>query len=221
MSVRVVIERGPKGRKSAAVAVDWPGWSRGGKTPEAAFEELEAYRDRYVPVATLAGLDGELGAAGELEIVEDRIGPGSTDYWGISFAPSSLERELMGSDELERKLALLRAAWQYFDDVARRVSPEMRKGPRGGGRDRDRIVRHVLGNEGQDFSRRVGVLTPVDVILTPAGLRAHREEYVAAIRDRNASDWKVGPNWSLAFLIRHTAYHVLDHAWEMVDKDLS
>jgi hypothetical protein len=27
-------------------------------------------------------------------------------------------------------------------------------------------------------------------------------------------------SWTLAFLIRHSAYHTLDHAWEMEDKDL-
>ena len=27
--------------------------------------------------------------------------------------------------------------------------------------------------------------------------------------------------WTLPFLIRHSAYHTLDHAWEMEDKDLS
>lgn len=221
MSIRTIIERGPKGRKTAAVAVDWPGWSRGGKTPEAAFEELTAYRGRYHAIARSAGLEVEFDRAGALAIVEDHSGPGSTDYWGISFAPSSFERELLPADELERKLTLLQAAWRFFDDVAARVSPEMRKGPRGGGRDRDEIVRHVLENEAADFSKRIGVLTPVEAILTAAGLRTHRSAYLAAFRERNEREPKVGQNWTLPFLIRHTAFHVLDHAWEMEDKDLS
>lgn len=219
--VRTVIERGPKGRKCAAVALDWPGWSRGAKEPQVAFETLAAYRDRYRPVARLAGLEDEFDRSGELEIVEDHVGPGSTDFWGISFAPASTERQLMASDELERKLTLLQAAWRYFDEVAARVSPELRRGPRGGGRDRDGIIAHLFVNEGEDFSKRIGARTPAEVILTPQGLRAHRETYLAAIRERNAREWKVGQNWTLPFLIRHTAFHVLDHAWEMEDRDLS
>ena len=125
-----------------------------------AVELLEAYRDRYRPVAGLAGLASEFDAAGPLEIVEDHVGVGSTDFWGISFAPSSFEQGPMPTDELERKLALLEAAWRFFDDVAARVSPELEKGPRGGGRNRDQIVRHVVGNEWGDLAKKVGVLLP-------------------------------------------------------------
>ena len=222
MSVRTVIQRGPKEKKVAAVAIDWPGWSRGAKDPGAALELLEAYRDRYRPVAALAGLGAEFAAAGPLEVVEEHVGVGSTDFWGISFAPSSFEQEPMADDELDRKLTLLRAAWRYFDDVAARVSLELRLGPRGGGRNRDAIVRHALGWERADLAKRVGVV--VDPILppTPDGFGSHRDEFVAALRTYNAEGRMArGRNWTVALLLRHTAYHVLDHAWEMEDRDLS
>ncbi len=176
MGVRTVIQRGPKEKKVAAVAIDWPGWSRGAKAPDAAFELLEAYRERYRPIARLAGLDAEFHAAGPLEIVEDHIGVGSTDFWGISFAPSSFEQAPMPEEELERKLNLLQAAWRFFDDVAARVSLEMETGPRGGGRDRDKIVRHVIGNEWGDLAKKVGVNPPGD-LQTPEAVRSHREEF--------------------------------------------
>ena len=146
---------------------------------------------------------------------------GSTDFWGISFAPSSFELAPMPEGELERKLALLEAAWQFFDEVAARVSPELEKGPRGGGRNRDEIVRHVVGNERHDLARKIGIVTPND-LQTPDRIRSHREEFVAAMRDYNAQG-KLGRgrNWTIPLLLRHTAFHVLDHAWEMEDKDLS
>jgi hypothetical protein len=222
MVVRTVIQGGPKGKKFAAFAVDWPGWSRGAKTPDAAVELLEAYRERYRPIARLAGLDAEFAAAGALKLVENHVGVGSTDFWGISFAPSSFELAPMPAGELERKLALLDAAWQFFDDVVARVSPELEKGPRGGGRNRDEIVRHVAGNEQHDLARKIGVLAPPDALQTPDGIRSHREEFVAAMRDYNAQGRMArGRNWTIPLLLRHTAFHVLDHAWEMEDKDLS
>ena len=221
MVVRTVIQRGPKEKKVAAFAIDWPGWSRGAKTPDVAVELLEAYRERYRPIARLAGVESEFEAAGPLEIVEDHVGVGSTDFWGISFAPSSFEQAPMPEDELERKLALLEAAWRYFDDVAAMVSSEMEKGPRGGGRNRDEIVRHVIANEWGDLAKKIGVNPPGD-LQTPEAVQSHREEFVAAMRDYNAQG-KLGRgrNWTIALLLRHTAYHVLDHAWEMEDKDLS
>jgi hypothetical protein len=85
-----------------AFSRDWPGWSRGAKSAELALETLESYRERYRPVAGLAGMAREFDAVGPLEIVEDRVGTGSTDFWGISFSPSATEQGPMGEAELER-----------------------------------------------------------------------------------------------------------------------
>ena len=222
MPVRTVIERGPKEKRSVAFGIDWPGWSRGAKSPELAVETLESYRDRYRPIAELAGMAGEFDAAGPLEIVEDRVGTGSTDFWGISFSPSATEQDPMDEAELERKITLMRACWALFDGVAARVSPEMRKGARGGGRDRDRIISHTVRVESEDFAKRVGLRIPEGAALTPEGLRQHRETYVEAMRAYNAGKIeKRMRSWTLPFLIRHSAFHTLDHAWEMQDKDLS
>ena len=222
MPVRTVIERGPKGKKSVAFGLDWPGWSRGARSAELALETLESYRERYRPVAGLAGMAREFDAAGPLEVVEDRIGTGSVDFWGISFAPSSTEQGPMDEAEFERAISLLRACWAFFDGVAARVSPEMRKGPRGGGRDRDRIIRHVIRNESEDFAKQVGLRIPEEAALTPDGLRQHRATYVEAMHAYNTGEvQRRMRSWSLPFLIRHSAFHTLDHAWEMEDKDLS
>jgi len=222
MAVRTVIDRGPKGKRAVAFSLDWPGWSRGAKTAELALETLESYRERYRPVASLAGMSREFQATGSLRIVEDKVGTGSTDFWGISFSPCAAEQDPMGEAELERGIALLRACWVFFDGVAGRVSPEMRRGPRGGGRDRDHIIRHTVRVESEDFAKQVGLRIPEGAALTPDGLRQHRESYVTAMRAYNAGEVERRMrSWTLPFLIRHSAYHTLDHAWEMEDKNLS
>jgi hypothetical protein len=218
--VRVMIEMGRKKPVAVASAFDWPGWDRSGKGEEDALRVLETYRARYAPVAALAGLADEFARAGDPNVVERIEGIGMTDFYGLSMKPSTPEQEQMSDAECERKIALLRACWTYFDDVASRVSPELRKGPRGGGRDRDRIVEHVNANEIGNFSRKVGVTAPEEAWQNPAALRAYREEFAAKIRDANAR----GPearNWTVQFVIRHSAYHVMDHAWEMEDRDQS
>jgi hypothetical protein len=222
VAVRTVIDRGPKGKRVVAFGLDWPGWSRGAKTADDALGMLESYRQRYRPIADLAGMVREFDAAGPLEVVEDKVGTGSTDFWGISFSPAAIEREPMSDAELERALILLRACWAFFDGVAARVSPELRKGPRGGGRERDEIIRHVIRVESEDFARKVGIRIPEGGALEPGRLAPYREEYVAAMRAYNAGEVaRRMRSWNLPFLIRHSAYHTLDHAWEMEDRDLS
>ena len=220
--LRVTLEVGPKGKKVAAVAPDWPGLERGAKTAEAAVEALRSYVPRYAVVAELAGAAEQFPSVGgvDVDVVEQYRGVGSTDFWGISFAFSSIDGQPMSNEDLERELGLMRACWTFFDSVRERVSAEMQKGPRGGGRDRDRIVRHVLAVE-QDWGKKVGLRTPDDVVVTDDdGLQAYRTAYCAAIREFHA-EGKRARNWPLRYLVRHTAYHTLDHAWEMEDKDLS
>jgi hypothetical protein len=219
--LRVAVEVGPKEKKAAAMAPDWPGLERGAKTGEAAVERLQAYLPRYAKVAKLAGMGAEFAAISKVAVVEQYEGTGSTDFWGISFGFSSIDGQRVSSEDLERELTLMQACWAFFDDVRGRVSAEMLKGPRGGGRDRDRIVRHVVANEQKDWAKKLGVCTPEDTLVTDDdGLKAFREAYCAAIRKFH-SEGKMARTWPLRYLIRHTAYHTMDHAWEMEDKDLS
>lgn len=217
--IRVMLEFGPKGKKVVAVARDWPGLSRGAATGEAAIERLVAYFPRYEKVAALAGLRAEFAATASVDVIEQYQGTGSTDFWGIAFGHSSFDKQAMTDEELERELTLMQACWAFFDDVRSRVSAELQKGPRGGGRDRDQIVRHVFAAE-LDWAKKVGLPEDLDAMLTDEGLRAHREAYCNAIRAYH-SEGKPARTWPLRFLIRHTAYHSMDHAWEMEDKDLT
>jgi hypothetical protein len=218
--VRVMIELGPKRKRSVASAFDWPGWDRGAKSEDGALGVLEAYRPRYANVAALAGLAQAFGAAGDLSVVERVDGIGMTDFYGLSMRSSAVEHEPMTDAECERKIALLRACWTYFDDTAAGVTGELRKGPRGGGRDRDTIVRHANGAEIAEFAPKVGVKTDLEARGNPDEIAAHREALVAAIRDYNGRG-ESARNWTVQFLIRHAAYHMLDHAWEMEDRDPS
>jgi hypothetical protein len=216
--VRVILEIG-KTRKVVAGAMDWPGLDRWGTSEDDALKKLAAYLPRYAVVAERAGMGDAFSGAGALDVVERVPGSSSTDFWGIAHVPSAIEREVLSPADLERRLVLLRACWAYFDDVAARVSAELKPGSRSGGRSRDAIVRHVYGTEPDQFSRKIEVRTPLDVVLTPAGLATHRRDYLAAIRAYNA-DGKPARTWPIQFLVRRTAHHVMDHAWELEDRDL-
>src|SRR5215218_7155538 len=115
-AMRVVLEVGPKGKKVASVAPDWPGLERGAKTGEAAIDRLLSYLPRYAKVAKLAGMEGAFAAVTTVDVVERYPGTASTDFWGISFAFSGIDRKPMSNEDLERELTLMRACWAFFDD---------------------------------------------------------------------------------------------------------
>lgn len=216
-SFRVILEIGKK-RRVVAGAMDWPGLDRWGTSEDDAVEKLLSYLARYAGVAERAGLASDFARARDVEIVERVPGSSSTDFWGFAHVPSQIEQEVLTAAELERRLDLLRAGWAYFDDVAARVSADLRPGRRSAGRSRDQIIRHVYLNEPEQWSRKVEVRTPLDTVLTPDGLARHREAYLAAIRAYNA-DGRPARTWPIQFLVRRTAHHVMDHAWEMEDRD--
>jgi hypothetical protein len=219
-ALRIALELGPKGKKVVAYSPDWPGLERGDKTENAVVERLQSYVERYARVPQVAGIGKEYSALSGVEIVERYEGVGSTDFWGISFAFSSLDTGPETTEELKREVTLMRACWTYFDEVRARVSAEMQKGPRGGGRDRDRIVRHVFATE-QDWGKKLRIRGPHEpFVVDDEGVRIFREEYTAAIMEFHA-EGKRARNWPLRYLVRHTAYHAMDHAWEMEDKDLT
>src|SRR5512147_723158 len=196
--IRVTLEIGPKGKRVVAVAPDWPGLERGAATREAAIERLLSYVPRYAMVTKLAGMEAAFAGITAVDVVEAYPGNGSTDFWGISFAFSGIDQQAMSGEALERELALMRACWAFFDDVRSRVSAEMQRGPRGGGRDRDHIVRHVFAAE-RDWAKKLGVLTPQEVILTDEGLNAHRDAFCNAIRLLHSQS-KMARTWPLRYL---------------------
>ncbi len=217
--VRVMLEQGKK-KRVVACAFDWPGWDRSARIGQDVLAVLGAYLPRYARVAELAGYGAQFGATGGFEVVERLDGIGMTDYYGVSGRAASAEHAPMTDAEFERKLALLRACWTTFDDRAARVSADLRKGPRGGGRERDQIIRHVNGAEIYEYAPKVGVKVPLETRDDAEALRVYRDAFVEGIREHHARG-EPARSWALQFLIRRCAWHMLDHAWELEDRDLT
>ena len=167
--LRITCEIGPK-RRVVAGALDWPGLDRWGRSEAAALETLTGYLPRYADVARRAGLADafeRVAGAPSIEVVDRHPGSSTTDFWGIVHFPSQVEHAPIPAAELERRLSLLRAGWSYFDDVAGRVSAELARGPRGGGRTRDQIVVHVYASERHNWWRKVGLRLSDEPLLAP------------------------------------------------------
>ena len=214
-AVLVCLETG--GRLSFASALDWPGWSRSGRGDDAALEALRTYAPRYAPVARAAGQKPP--DVGNIEIIERLPGSATTDF-GVLEAIAELERAPLISAELERLIRLLEACWELFDGVVAGAPATLRKGPRGGGRDREAIVDHVVGAEAEMYARKLGLRLPRPALDDLAARAVARAAIADALRAAEGS----GPHpagakgWPPRYAIRRIAWHVLDHAWEIEDK---
>jgi hypothetical protein len=196
-------------------AVDWPGWCRAGKTEELALDALAAAAARYAPVARRAGLDLPTTDL-DFEVVESVTGGSGTDF-GVPSAITELDRRPVDAGEAARIAALVEAAWATFDAVAAGAPAELRKGPRGGGRDRDKMVDHVIGAD-HGYAREIGVRLPAGSLEDRAAVEAERAA-VLDILGRASDGWPIADRrWTVRYAARRIAWHALDHAWEMEDR---
>jgi hypothetical protein len=205
---RVYVEAG--GRRTFASAAGWPGWCRSGKNEQAAIEALATYADRYAKVAKLAGAPLPKGAR-SFAIVERVQGNATTDF-GAPGIPARDESKPMTVKEAERMSALVEACWKYLDQVVAKAPNELRKGPRGGGRDRDEMFNHVLGAE-MEYAKRVGVRLKQPDGKDKTAVRAFRKAILDGFANPNRDE-----KWPVAYAARRIAWHALDHAWEIEDR---
>jgi hypothetical protein len=195
---RVYLEVGAK--RVFASAGEWPGWCRSGNDESAALANLAGYASRYAGVTRLARIKLPEKAV-EFSVAERLKGNATTDF-GAPAIPATEESRSLPKAQVDRLVALLEACWKYLDGVVDRAPQELTKGPRGGGRDRDKIYAHVLDAE-VAYTRQLGVkLKEPDRTVMRQAFR------------KPAPDAR----WSPAYAIRRTAWHALDHAWEIEDR---
>jgi hypothetical protein len=210
MATRVYLEVGK--RRVFASAADWPGWARAGKDEQSALEALAAAAPRYAAVAKAARITFAPGAG--FVVVERLPGDATTDF-GAPSAIAKAELKRLTKKEAGRLSALVAASWTVFDRVVETAPSSLRKGPRGGGRDRDAIVVHVLGAE-TAYARKLGLRLKEPAAADAAGVREHRNAIVAGIR-AGTKGVTVG-GWPSRYAARRMAWHATDHAWEIEDR---
>lgn len=198
-TTRVALEVGK--RWTFATALDWPGWCRRGKGgDEAALEALQEYADRY------RALVGPSFTPGELTVV-GRVDSDMHADFGAPGVPGPWDDDPLPAKEADRLTSLLEACWAGFDAAVAASPAELRKGPRGGGRDRDKMADHVREAE-RSYARKVGVAPPP---------RTPWDEQRGLIAEalRHPGDEL---RWPVRYCLNRMAWHVTDHLWEMQDR---
>ena len=210
MATPVYLEVGK--RRVFASAAGWPGWARAGKDEKSALEALATAAPRYSPVAKAARIAFVPG--GSLDVVERLPGNATTDF-GAPGAIAKAESKRLTKKDAGRLSALVAASWTVFDRVVENAPATLRKGPRGGGRDRDEIVSHVLDAETM-YARKLGLRLKQPAAGDSAAVREFRNAIVAGLRAGTKGVTEGG--WPARYVARRMAWHVLDHAWEIEDR---
>lgn len=210
--------------KTFAVAIDWPGWVRSSTNEEAAIQRLLDYAPRYQKVMTLAGLPFEPPLnTDEFTVTLRQQGNAATDF-GVADLPIPGDDEAVDETTLKRFVAILQACWQAFDlAVETAGDAPLTKGPRGGGRDTEKIISHMyesdaayIGALGKKF--KMGNMADARALLTEV-----REEALAVLAQSvNGEIPAFGPRggrrWTPRYFVRRLAWHQLDHTWEIEDR---
>lgn len=221
MSEPIYLETSPKW--SYAVAVEWPGWARHAKGQADPIEALLDCGERYGAVLAAAGIPFHVPE--ELEVIAVLEGDYGTE-WGVPSVVPEADHRPLDQAEAERQVAILRAAWQAFDTaVDATEGHELRKGPRGGGRDIPRLLAHCVKAD-QVYLSKLGARKPKvasdDWHQVEAAMR---EQAVTTFLDRAAGRPVREPSrtqelWTPRWYVRYTAWHSLVHAWEIEDRRL-
>ena len=199
-------------RRVFASAADWPGWARSGKNEPMALEALAAAAPRYAAVPKAARI--AFAPSADFDVVERLPGDATTEF-GAPGAIAKSEARRLTKKEAGRLSALVSACWTVLDRVVENAPASLRKGPRGGGRDRDAMVEHVLGAE-TAYARKLGLRLKPPPSGDSAALREHRNAIVAGLRAGTKGVTDNG--WPARYVARRTAWHAMDHAWEIEDR---
>jgi hypothetical protein len=217
--IAVCLEVSPK--NTFASALDWPGWCRAGWDESTALEALASYTERYAPVAEQAGVSFPSMVA--FDVVE-RVPGGPTTAFAAPECrrpfpqmTAEAERAKVTPAAARRLVGLITAVWATFDKIAAGSPAELRKGPRGGGRDRDEMINHVIAAE-TAYARKLGVKLKQPAIDDIAAIEAMRDAVAAVVGGASDGSPVVPNGWTTRYAARRIAWHVLEHAWEMQDR---
>ncbi|SHG23164.1 hypothetical protein SAMN05443575_1751 [Jatrophihabitans endophyticus] len=211
--IKVYLEVADK--KTFAVALDWPGWARSGKTGDEALAALAEYAPRYRKV--IRSTDYSIPEGEPTFTVVEKVKGNATTEFGAPAAFVDADGKRVTQADAERTAALVRACWRAVDKQAKKSPSALRKGPRGGGRDRDKMLDHLVSTEAA-YARKVGVKHKAPDFDDAKAIKAMREDILDVIGNRSNGKKPVGKGWPVAYTARRIAWHATDHAWEMEDR---
>ncbi|MCB8984241.1 MAG: hypothetical protein H6659_10485 [Ardenticatenaceae bacterium] len=219
--VDVYLEIGQK--KVIAGAVEWPGWCRIARSEDEALQALLDYGPRYAAAIKSSGAAFQAPAhLSDLHVVERLEGSPTSDFGVPVGIPAADERPFTPAD-LPRAELMMQACWQAFETAVQAATGKtLTKGPRGGGRELDNIVEHVLGAQNGYLSRLAWKKPKQIEPASEWAAQIRQAELAALVAATRGEIPEQGPRggkiWPARYFVRRSAWHILDHAWEIEDR---
>ncbi|GAB4581563.1 MAG: hypothetical protein Fur0022_43120 [Anaerolineales bacterium] len=182
------------------------------------------YGPRYARVLAGTSLAFETPSQVTVFRVVERLKGNITTDFGALDATPTVDTAPFGENDFQQAKILLEACWQALDEAEKTAKGKaLRKGPRGGGRELEEIVRHVMETEGAYLSKIGGKRKKGEDKGIEGETARHREAVfsaleVAAREGVPAVGPRGGSRWTARTFIRRLAWHVLDHVWEIEDR---
>jgi hypothetical protein len=152
----------------------------------------------------------------DADVVELSDGGSGTEF-GVPSRTHDADTRPVDAAEARRLAAIVEASWSTFDNVASTAPAELRKGPRGGGRDRDKMVGHVIESDWY-YARELGLKLRQPGAGDRAAVEAMRADMLSVLRQPSDGRPLAGRKWTQRYAARRIAWHALDHAWEIEDR---
>jgi hypothetical protein len=218
----IFIEEGRK--KTFAGSINWPGLCRSGKHQDSAIDHLLEYAPRYRQVAHSAGLIINLPAStADIQIVDVVEGNATTSFGAPAIILDS-DHKPTDRNDFQNWKKILSACWKTFDTVHQKaLGKELKKGPRGGGRDLNRIMSHIIDGDVAYLKKTALSYKPdpenelLDEIKKLRGMIQNTLERAEA-EGLPEKGPRGGQIWPVRFFVRRVVWHTLDHLWEIEDR---
>lgn len=222
MNIDIALERAK--RRTFAIAYQWPGWARSGKDEDSAIQTLFTYGPRYAAVFQSKNCAFKPPEKVDAFRVVERLEGNSTTDFGAPAMQIRNDNDTVSRDDLARFQTMLVESWRTFDQaLSASEGIELRKGPRGGGRDQQKMMAHVIMAD-ESYLAKLGWKYPNLVGEDPAAsLKLIREAIIegleASVRGEIPEKGpRGGLRWTPRFFVRRVIWHILDHAWEIEDR---
>ncbi len=218
----VALEIGPK-RKVFAQGLEWIGWCRAGKDEAMALNQLLSTGQRYAQVAERAGIPFVAPTSLDaFEVVERAQGTVTTDFGALSVLLAT-DLEPLTEDDIERLISLLIACWASFDSALHEIPADLHDVKPERGRSPSAIRLHLLEADRMHLSAFGPAFKQPDPEHVTEQEAEVREQIIKGLRmvplnESATPRRKYGFSWTPRFAVRRSAWHALDHAWELQDR---